>query len=58
MVPLTTTIALSAGDLSVAHILSFSDAIIYATAQFHQAELITSDDHFNGLPGTVYFEKK
>lgn len=58
VVPLTTTIALSAGDLSVAHKLSFADAIIYATAQFHQAELITSDDHFKGLPGTIYFEKK
>jgi len=58
VIPLSTTIALLAADLSMAHKLSFADAIIYATAQFHQAKLITSDNHFNGLPDVVYFEKK
>jgi predicted nucleic acid-binding protein len=30
-----------------------ADAIIYATAQAHQAELITSDAHFSRLPGVT-----
>jgi len=29
------------------------DAIIYATAEGHQAELITSDAHFSGLSGVT-----
>jgi predicted nucleic acid-binding protein len=55
--PLTTAIALHAADLALQHRLSFADALIYATASQHQAELVTSDDHFVGLPGVVYFEK-
>ncbi|NEX16886.1 MAG: PIN domain-containing protein [Halochromatium sp.] len=58
VVPLTTSIALLASDLSIAHKLSFADAIIYATASYHQATLITSDDHFLGLPDVVYFQKR
>ena len=46
VIPLSTTIALSAADFSAEHKLSFADSIIYATSQFHQAMLITSDDHF------------
>jgi predicted nucleic acid-binding protein len=30
-----------------------ADAIIYATAHAAQAELITSDAHFSGLPGVT-----
>jgi predicted nucleic acid-binding protein len=33
--------------------LAMADAIIYATAQANQAELITSDAHFAGLPGVT-----
>ncbi len=57
VVPLSTPLALLAADLSMAHQLSFADAIIYATAQFHQAELITSDSHFEGLQGVTLFTK-
>jgi hypothetical protein len=34
-----------------------ADAIIYATARAHQAELVTSDAQFIGLPGVtvLYF---
>jgi len=28
-----------------------ADAILYASAQAHRAELVTSDAHFAGLPG-------
>jgi predicted nucleic acid-binding protein len=57
IVPLTTTISLMAADLALEHGLSFADAIIYATARYSRAELITSDDHFLGLPGVTYFPK-
>lgn len=33
--------------------LSMADAIIYAAAREHQAQLITSDTHFAGLPGVT-----
>ncbi len=57
VIPLTTSIALLAADLSMEHQLSFADAIIYASARFHQATLITSDNHFQGLSDVVYFKK-
>ncbi len=57
VVPLSSAIALSAADFSMEHNLSFADSIIYATARFYQAELITSDDHFQGLPMVQYFPK-
>ncbi len=45
-------------DLTLEHKLSFADAIIYASAQQSKAPLITSDDHFEGLPEVIYFPKK
>lgn len=57
IVPLSTSIALLAADLAMEYKLSFADAIIYATALFHDATLITSDGHFDGLADVVYFEK-
>lgn len=56
VIPLSTSIALSAADFSAKHKLSFADAIIYSTAQFYKAVLMTSDEHFKGLPEVVYFE--
>ncbi len=38
---------------SLASSLPMADAIIYATAQAHQAVLITSDGHFTDLPGVI-----
>ncbi len=55
--PLTTSLSLLAGDLSQEYKLSFADAIIYATAQNEQAELVTSDEHFLNLDDVVYFKK-
>jgi len=57
VVPLSTSIALLAADLSIENRLSFADAIIYATARFHQSALITSDNHFEGLSDVTYFKK-
>jgi len=57
VVALSTPIALLAADLSIEHKLSFADSIIYATSQFHEAELITSDDYFQKLQNVKYFKK-
>jgi len=53
VVDLTDTIALAAASHSIDRKLPMADAIIYATAQAHHAELITSDAHFSGLPGVT-----
>ena len=53
VVDLTETIALAAASMSIDYKLPMADAIIYATAKAHRAELVTSDAHFTGLPGVV-----
>ena len=58
VVDLDTSTALLAAELSRDHGLSFADAVIYASARKHKIELVTSDDHFEGLPGVTYFPKK
>jgi predicted nucleic acid-binding protein len=58
IVPLSSEIALMAADLTLSHRLGFADAVIYASARKYQAELVTADDHFDGLPGVTYFAKK
>jgi predicted nucleic acid-binding protein len=57
VVPLDTTIALLAADLHREHKLATADAIVYATAQHHRAELLTCDAHFEGLPDIVFLPK-
>jgi predicted nucleic acid-binding protein len=53
VVDLSDTIALAAASYSIDYKLPMADAIIYATARARQAELITSDAHFTGLPGVT-----
>jgi len=57
VVPLDTSIALLAADLHREHKLATADAIVYATARHHQADLLTCDAHFEGLPDVVFFPK-
>lgn len=54
---LDTPTALSAADLCAKHKLSTADAIIYATALAHGAELLTCDRHFENLPGVRFVPK-
>ena len=54
---LSTDIAILAAELSASRGLHATDAIIFATAQIHEAPLVTCDAHFKDLPGVVYFEK-
>lgn len=51
------TIAEQAALLSVKHNLPAIDSIIYATALGNNAELLTLDNDFRGLPKAVVFEK-
>lgn len=57
VVPLTTEIALMAGDLTLSHKLAFADAVIYASARRYKVQMVTSDDHFEGLANVTYFPK-
>jgi predicted nucleic acid-binding protein len=54
---LDTCLALLAADLSAQFKLAAMDALIYGIAQQAGVELITSDKHFEGLPGVRYFPK-
>lgn len=49
-VPVDQEIALAAAAISIQHELPMADALIYATAEKNEAELVTSDAHFKGLP--------
>ena len=46
-------IAMSAATLSIKYKLAMADALICATAQRHAARLITSDAHFDNIPGVT-----
>ncbi len=56
-IDLSLAIAIEAAQLSTKHKLHATDAIIYATAQWHDAQLLTCGAHFKDLPGVEYFEK-
>jgi predicted nucleic acid-binding protein len=53
-VPLTDDVALLAADLALEHRLAMGDAFVLASAQVHDATLITSDFHFADMPGVEY----
>jgi predicted nucleic acid-binding protein len=57
VVSLDTEIALLAADLCRRHKLATADAIVYATAQARDADLLTCDAHFEGLPGVTLIAK-
>jgi len=57
LVVLDTNLALLAAKLATQYQLSVADALIYATAQQEEVELITSDNHFSDLPNVCYFPK-
>jgi len=54
VVHLTESIAFLAADLSLRHGLAMADAIVYATAQDQEAEVVTGDADLKDLPGVVY----
>jgi predicted nucleic acid-binding protein len=54
---LTTDIAILAAELSAVHGLHATDSVIFATAHFREAKLVTCDAHFETLPNVDYFVK-
>ena len=56
VVHLTESIALLAADVSLRHSLAMADAIVYATAKDHEAEVVTGDADLRDLPGVVYIK--
>ena len=57
VVELNDELALVAADLSIELKLPMADAIILATARLHEAEVVTSDGDFAGVPGVTYIPK-
>jgi predicted nucleic acid-binding protein len=51
IVPFDEDLAIKAAEVALVHKLPMADAIIYATAVHFGAQLVTSDAHFEGLPG-------
>lgn len=57
VVTLDTKIALQAAELHRQYKLATADAIVYATALTHDADLLTCDAHFSSLPQVVLIKK-
>lgn len=57
VIPLDTSLALLAADITREFKLATADAIIYATARQQKATLVTSDAHFADLPQVKFFQK-
>ncbi len=57
IIPLDAELALAAAEACHSHRLATADAIIFAAAQAHDAELLTCDSDFRELPGVVYVPK-
>ena len=54
VVDLTEDIALRAALISLKHRLPMAESMILSTAWAKQADLLTQDEHFAGLPGVKY----
>lgn len=57
VVVLEETVALLGARLSTDLRLPMADALIYATAELHDAAVLTHDKHFEGLPRARCFPK-
>jgi predicted nucleic acid-binding protein len=55
IVPIDERIALAAARISLDRHLAVADSMIYATAVDTGAQVVTSDKHFQGLPGATVF---
>ena len=58
VVELNRDIAIHAANISLELKLAMADSIILATARAYNATLWTQDEHFKGLEGVKYIEKK
>jgi predicted nucleic acid-binding protein len=55
VVPMDERIALAAARIGLDRHLAMADSMIYATAVAAGAQVVTSDQHFQGLPGATVF---
>ncbi len=55
VVPIDERLAVLAARISLERRLAMADAMIYATALATEAHLVTSDEHFQGLPEATVF---
>ena len=55
---LDTRIALAAAEICGRLRLATADAVVYATALVHGANLLTCDSHFEGLPEVTFVAKR
>lgn len=53
VIPITESIALAAASISIDHQLAMADALLYAAAQSRSAHFLTTDAHFQDLPGVT-----
>lgn len=58
IVPLDTKTTLSAAEICRKYKLATADAIVYATALEHGADLLTCDAHFDGLHSVTFIAKR
>jgi predicted nucleic acid-binding protein len=54
IVPVDQSLSLEAADYSLMFGFHMADAIVYATARHHDAELYTSDEDLKGIKGVVF----
>jgi predicted nucleic acid-binding protein len=54
---LDTKIALQAADLHRQYKITTADAVVYATTLAHEADLLTCDARFEGLPNVIFIRK-
>ena len=53
VIPMDEVLCLEAGELAIKHSLAMADSFILATARLHNAQVITKDNDFRGIPGCV-----
>ena len=58
VINLDTSIALRAANLCTEYRLATADAVIYASAIEHEADVLTCDNHFEGLPNVVLLSNR
>ena len=58
VVDVTETVAFNAARISINYKIPMADSLILAITSSEKATLWTQDEHFKGLPGVEYREKK
>lgn len=57
VIDITSTVAMAAAKISLAHSIPMADSIILATARLHDATVWTQDIDFRGIDNVKYYGK-